>query len=357
MDFFPIIFQAFSHFWYLVPLVIVILVLKSSWFKGKLGEAYVNRLITTNLNAGVYHLIRNVTLPAGNGTTQLDHIIVSIYGIFVIETKNMKGWIFGDKNQSKWTQQIYNYKNRFQNPLRQNYKHTKTLEKLLGITEKKLHSVIVFTGDNKFKTKMPPEVTRGKEFVNYIKSKNTPLLSDEEVSDVISTITSGRLEPSFKTDWAHVQYLNNKFDNPKKLKSSLTTRLIPAIIIFVIILISGKAILGVLENMGKAFQKNSQEIGQNSLEKVRQQQLIRQRQDIKNEALWKQQLEIKMQKLLQERENSWDKHYKEPKDCLSYKSDAHMVECANRRIRAKREFFKLSDQDRINPGSITQEIR
>ena len=98
------------------------------------------------MKSQTYHLIKNVTFPTEDGTTQIDHVIVSIYGIFVIETKNYKGWIFGREKQKEWTQQIYKTKNKFQNPLRQNYKHTKTLEKLLNLSDKEIYSVIVFIG-------------------------------------------------------------------------------------------------------------------------------------------------------------------------------------------------------------------
>ncbi|MGR5279715.1 nuclease-related domain-containing protein, partial [Vibrio rotiferianus] len=88
-----------------------------------------------------------------------DHIVVSKYGIFVVETKNMKGWIFGSARQRQWTQKIYRHSSKFQNPLHQNYKHIKALETLLGCSEEHLHSVIVFIGDSTFKTEMPPNVT------------------------------------------------------------------------------------------------------------------------------------------------------------------------------------------------------
>jgi hypothetical protein len=66
-------------------------------------------------------------LPSQGSTTQIDHVLVSVYGIFVIETKNMKGWIFGDERSAQWTQSIFGKKSRFQNPLRQNYRHVKAL--------------------------------------------------------------------------------------------------------------------------------------------------------------------------------------------------------------------------------------
>lgn len=71
--------------------------LRSSRFKGAIGEFVTNRAARKDLNKDVYRIFHDVTLPAGNGTTQIDHIIVSIYGIFVLETKNMTGWIFGSE--------------------------------------------------------------------------------------------------------------------------------------------------------------------------------------------------------------------------------------------------------------------
>jgi hypothetical protein len=113
--------QFFSIFLYILPVVIVIAFFKSPYFKGKLGEFLVNIAAYFALDKNQYHILKNITINDHNATTQIDHIIVSNYGIFVIETKNMKGWIFGDQNQKIWTQKIYRYTNKFQNPLHQNY--------------------------------------------------------------------------------------------------------------------------------------------------------------------------------------------------------------------------------------------
>ena len=118
MDLSPIANQMFGMFLYLIPILIVLGVLKLPWFKGISGEFIVNILATLFLSKDKYHLLKNVTLPTGGGTTQIDHIIVSKYGVFVVETKNMKGWIFGGTYQKTWTQKIYKHTIKFQNPLR-----------------------------------------------------------------------------------------------------------------------------------------------------------------------------------------------------------------------------------------------
>jgi len=139
-----------SASWYLIPIFIFAIVIKSAWFKGVIGEWQVNLLIKFFLNKNDYHLIKNVTLPTDDGTTQIDHIIVSKFGIFVVETKNIKGWIFGSENQKQWTQQIFKHKTKFQNPLHQNYKHVKTLEAFLNAKNNSIFSVIIFIGDSTF---------------------------------------------------------------------------------------------------------------------------------------------------------------------------------------------------------------
>ncbi len=181
----------------------------SAGHKGKRGEAIVNRYARRLLDPDEYHLIEDVTLETRNGTTQIDHIVISIYGIFVIETKNLSGWIFGNERQRTWTQVIYKNKYKFQNPLRQNYAHVKTLQSLLKLKNNQIHSVVAFVGDCLFKTDMPENVTYGKEFIYHIKSMLVPVLTELEVEKVINTINDKRLERSTKTDRAHVRNLRN----------------------------------------------------------------------------------------------------------------------------------------------------
>jgi len=219
MDYSPIINQVVSTIWYLIPIGIIVVIFKSPWFKGVIGELVVNLSAKLMLNKHTYHLIKNVTLPTKDGSTQIDHIIVSIYGVFVVETKNMKGWIFGNPIQPMWTQKIYKHSNRFQNPLHQNYKHVKTLESLLGINEQQIHSVVVFVGDSTFKTKMPENVTYGGGYIKFIKSKKEPVISESEVNEITSKIETGRLAPSYKTNCAHVKHVKNIITEKENIKN------------------------------------------------------------------------------------------------------------------------------------------
>ena len=116
-----------------------------SYFKGFSGELQSTLAEKVLLDSNVYEDINNVTLPTSNGTTQIDHIIVSRFGIFVVETKNMSGWIFGDEKSPQRTQSLPGGKKfQFQNPLHQNYKHVKVLQEFLGVEEEKIFSVVMF---------------------------------------------------------------------------------------------------------------------------------------------------------------------------------------------------------------------
>lgn len=200
-------------FFIVIFLLLVIAFFKSPMGKGLLGELMVNIAIKLLLDKKKYFLLKDVTLPAADGTTQIDHIIVSAYGIFVIETKNMKGWIFGREDQATWTQKIYKKTHKFQNPLRQNYKHVKTLETLLRIHPSKIFSLITFVGDSTFKTPMPENVTYGIGFIRYIKNKQQKLLSPEDCRTALTLIEEKRLDASQETRRAHVDYLNQKHGN------------------------------------------------------------------------------------------------------------------------------------------------
>ena len=204
------IFEAFlnvlAQVWYLVPLLLIVSVFKSRWLKGVFGEFLVNRLLS-KLPESDYTLIKDVTLPTSDGTTQVDHIVVSKYGIFVVETKNMKGWIFGSARQKQWTQKIYRHSSKFQNPLHQNYKHIKALETLLGCSEEHLHSVIVFIGDSTFKTELPPNVTYARGCIRYIEQFNDVVFSDKDYARLTESINRIKLKRGVITDLKHRKHV------------------------------------------------------------------------------------------------------------------------------------------------------
>lgn len=188
-------------------LVILVRILRSRKVKGALGE----KMVTYNLNRGLsqdYVVLNDVYLPLRDGTTtQIDHIVVSPYGIFVVETKNFGGWIFGDAQSKVWTQTFRHRKNTFQNPIRQNYLHLCTISDRMGIGKEYLRGVVAFIGNCTFKTPRPEGVVYAGGLVDYIRSFKTPIVPREQVPEIVEVIREWQGTLSPETIAAHVDNL------------------------------------------------------------------------------------------------------------------------------------------------------
>jgi len=179
------------------------------FIKGFLGEFQGRLAGKYFLDNSVYHSVDNVTLPSKSGTTQIDHVIVSRYGVFVVEAKNYSGWIFGIERDAQWTQSLFGKKSRFQNPLRQNYRHIASLAEFLGLPEDRFHSVVMFWGECEIKTKLQSNVlTEG--YTSFIKSKTALLFSEAEVGHIVDAVQRGRLPATWKTHREHVASLRER---------------------------------------------------------------------------------------------------------------------------------------------------
>jgi hypothetical protein len=192
-------------FWLLLPSAATVRLCRSPKFKGLVGELRVSWSIWLRLDRRVYHAFSSVLLPTAAGTTQIDHLLVSPYGLFVIETKNMRGRISGGAKERTWTQEIGGRTVGFQNPLHQNYLHTKTLHELLGISEARIFSVIAFVGRSEFGSKMPDNVAQGSGFLRCIRVRKKKVLSAAQVAEIISALKTVRLKNSFRNRRRHIQ--------------------------------------------------------------------------------------------------------------------------------------------------------
>jgi len=183
-------------------------------FKGWTGELKTKFIAGLSLDER-YRVFNGVVIQTARGSTQIDHVIVSEFGLFSVETKDKTGWILGDPGQDQWTQVIHGKKYRFQNPLRQNYRHTRSLSEFLGIGHDRIHSVVVFWGDCVFRTSMPDNVFKGDifngKFRDYIQSKKVTLLSPDEVNRVCSELAKAKDSAGFLSGWHHSKELRAKY--------------------------------------------------------------------------------------------------------------------------------------------------
>ena len=176
----------------IVVFFVVIIMLQLPVVKGYLGELSV-RLCLKFLNKNKYLVINNIMIPAGDDkTAQIDHVVVSTYGIFVIETKNYKGWIFGSENSHNWTQVIFKTKNHFYNPILQNKGHVKALKMLLADYPDIVYiPIVVFTMKAVFKKlDVSSLVVRSLSLFWIIKKVKQEVMSAKEMMDISNTILS-----------------------------------------------------------------------------------------------------------------------------------------------------------------------
>lgn len=179
--------------------------------KGWFGEKKTQLNMWLWLNDTIYARYHDVIFPSFNGSSQIDHILISRFGVFIIETKNKTGWIFGAEKQENWTQVVWGKKYQFQNPLKQVYRQKKVLSQFLGINEEYVHTVVYFSGDAKFKTPMPDNVLRS-GLSGYVKDFRNEVFSEEEKSQFIDKIQDHILN-SNQSISEHVRSLRDRHNS------------------------------------------------------------------------------------------------------------------------------------------------
>jgi len=184
--------------------------------KGMIGEITVAFFLKF-LNKRDYRVIHNVTLYNSGYKSQIDHIIVSKFGVFVIETKNYKGWIMGTEHAHYWTQVIYNCKNRLYNPILQNYGHIKALKGTLSnYPYIKYIPIVVFTWKSTLKINTSSEVVKIFSLLSTIKRHKQHTLSDLLKDEIFETIKlNNRKKPRKES-----KQLENPENNPQRMPSS-----------------------------------------------------------------------------------------------------------------------------------------
>lgn len=229
---------------FIIVLILIIIIAYSFWVKspkhkGKVGEARVHNTLTRLSDE--YVLLDNVVLKTDRGTTQIDHIVVSKYGVFAIETKNYRGDIYGDDNRKEWTQIIatdvtyrkkwyktYTYitKNHFYNPVKQAIGHAIEIKKTLSDWPYlKVIPIVVFTGDASLSNiTSNNHVVYGSDLLYTIQSYNTVVLSDAEVNTIVNRLAHKNMR-EFVDDRTHIRNIKQaQRDMELKIRSGICPR-------------------------------------------------------------------------------------------------------------------------------------
>jgi hypothetical protein len=181
-----------------IIVVVILFVLAIVWkrSKGKRGEKKVAVLLS-HLPKKEYRVINDLLLQPCGHSTQIDHVVVSVYGIFVIETKYYQGWIYGGENSEFWTQNIYGHKNQLRNPLWQNQGHIKAIARLLedpGMIP--IYNIVAFSRQATLKLDRTLPVMYWRQIVPYIKRHKDAVMSESYADEIYNKLVAANVTDS-----------------------------------------------------------------------------------------------------------------------------------------------------------------
>lgn len=187
--------------------------------KGRNGEYLTSRIIDKHALKSHKQLV-NVYVPKRNSTemTELDLIYIDRTGVYVIESKNYSGWIFGNEAQQNWTQTMPNKKKfKFYNPIRQNATHIRALQHFLGLPNEALHSVIVFSERCQLKaievTSQNVHVLKREDvrrFINKQKQSAKQIFTQSEIETMYKKLLP-QMQVSEAVKKQHIQTIQQKY--------------------------------------------------------------------------------------------------------------------------------------------------
>jgi hypothetical protein len=167
-----------------------ILALQRGW-----ASLRVQKLLQLELPRSHYTLLRNVRIAAGKEALRIDHLVVSAYGIFVIKQVDGNGTISGKPADARWLRKGRRRQKLFDNPLFECVSQVNALRNLLGLDPGLLNFVLVFTGEVKFSSPMPVNVTRLDGLPLFIEGKDKLLIDFDELPLLVGRIRAAGSHP------------------------------------------------------------------------------------------------------------------------------------------------------------------
>ena len=186
--------------------------------KGAVGEKK-TAIILAALDKSKYKVINNVVLDVRGFISQIDHVIISNFGVFIIETKNYKGWILGGENSRYWTQVIYKRKEKLYNPIRQNHSHLLALKHCLQeFPDIRYIPIVVFSTNATIKVKTISEVIYSIELLKAISKHSEVTLSEDKKEVIFNRLKSSNIKAKYNRS-EHIKSIKQRIKKQEKLIS------------------------------------------------------------------------------------------------------------------------------------------
>lgn len=204
---------------YLVVAILAIFLFKSPKTKGALGEWRVQRSLGKNIPNEKY-IIHDLLVATGDKSYQIDHVVIKRTGIFVIETKNFSGLIFGQDRQREWTQTLAygQEKNRFYNPIFQNKHHIHGLKEILGRSDGFI-SIVVFPKAT-LMTSFDSKVGSVADMQQWLIEDRPEVFSAHEIETIYERLMDHKKNPRLTNE----QHLENIYKLQEKIENDICPR-------------------------------------------------------------------------------------------------------------------------------------
>ena len=176
--------------------------------KGREGEALVAKTLK-RLSTSDYSVLHNVMLRTGTQLTQIDHIIISVYGISIIETKHYKGIIIGSDKQYYWQQRIGKKRFQLRSPIKQNIAHVLAVSQNLNLDQRVLIPMVVFTGQCTLRVHTKSHVLYLSQLMSTIRKYQTKSFTPDEVVQLTEQLRHLNVDCK-KTRKEHIKQINQK---------------------------------------------------------------------------------------------------------------------------------------------------
>ncbi len=194
---------------------------------GEFGERTVSSYLE-DLPCEDYLVFNDLLIKDGNHTTQIDHIVISRYGVFVLETKNIHGKVYGSGNKEFWSQYLpdWGYKrygstqeHEVRNPLWQNAGHIKSVRKLVFGSDVPVYGIVIFPSETEVHVTAELPVLKMWEVVPYIKQYQDIVLLYEQMDSFKRRL----LEVSSRSESDRKHHLENISRNKDRRNAAIAS--------------------------------------------------------------------------------------------------------------------------------------
>lgn len=170
-----------------------------------------------------YFLWNDIVLQRNGYSVQIDHVVISPYGIFVIETKNYTGWIYGNDDSDQWTKNMYGYRYYFNNPIKQNNSHVKALARLFCMPESFFIPIVVFLNRADLRCNTKAIVIYESQLLDEIYNYRKSVMTSADVQRLATILNAATIE----TEDSRKEHINKVYESIGRKRSMINIGVCP----------------------------------------------------------------------------------------------------------------------------------